>query len=185
MAQVCHSLNACAVRADLPSIQLARPFQLVSSHGVLCSLHHPPSIISHHIRRLQHRLHRSNHAQHVPSPPGQPFSLQLHFSFVLGRSVCRSLRHPSSTISHHIQHLQHCLHRSNHTQCVPLPPGHPLGLQLHFGFVIVPSIWHHPWHLWWSPGMAIFLPNSSMSSNKIPAGMTHGGSYPGSTFLNP
>ena len=44
--------------------------------------------------------------------------------------------------------------------------------------LIVPSIWHHPWHLWWSPGMAVFLPNLSTSSNEIPAGMTHGGSYP-------
>ena len=147
MAQVCHSLNACAVHADLPGIQLAHPFQLISSRGMLRSLRHPPSIISHRIRRLQHRLHRSNHAQHVPSPPGQPFGLQLHFSFILGCSVRRSLHHPSGTISHHIQHLRHHLCHSNHTQHVPSPPGHPLGLQLHFGSVLGRSMrysLHHP-----------------------------------------
>ena len=136
MAQVCRSLNTCAVCANLPGIQLARPFQLVSSHGMLRSLCHPSSIISHHIRHLQHHLHHSNHAQHVPSPPGQPFSLQLHFSFILSHSMRRSLCHPSSTISHHIQHLRHRLCRSNHTQHVPSPPGHPLGLQLCFGFIL-------------------------------------------------
>ena len=147
MAQVCHSLNACAVRADLPGIQLACPFQLVSSCGMLCSLRHPPSIISHCIQRLQHHLHHSNHTQHVPSPPGQPFGLQLHFSFVLGHSMCCSLRHPSGTISHHIQHLRHRLCHSNHTQRVPSPPSHPLGLQLRFSFVLGRSMCyslHHP-----------------------------------------
>ena len=103
---------------------------------MLCWLCHPSCIISHHIQHLQHHLHCSNHTQHVPSPPGQPLGLQLHFSFILGCSVHRSLHHPSSTISHYIQHLGHRLHCSNHTQCVPLPFGHPLGLQLCFGFIL-------------------------------------------------
>ena len=123
-------LNACAVHADLPGIQLAHPFQLILSCGVLCSLCHPSGIISHCIWHLWNHFCHSNHIQHVPSPPGHPLGLQLHFGFILGCSMCCSLCHPSGTIpgtcGGHLVWLFFCPARPHHlTRYLQVWPSYP------------------------------------------------------------
>ena len=132
MAQVRRSLSACAVRADLPGIQLARPFRLVSSRGVLRSLRHPSGIISHRIRRLRHRFRASNHAQRRPSLAARLYGL-LALYLNLARSHHRhhhSCRHCSP------YHCPRCrLHRSgapNDPQHFRTHPVGPIGLQARF-----------------------------------------------------
>ena len=159
MAQVRSSLCAGTARVDLCHIQLAPPFRLVSSRGVLRSLRHPSDILSHRMRCRFHRFGASNSSRHL-------LAVALWASWPLSRrGAFVSTTHSFSLYSWPIalnSPLSTTFLWSESTStsldspCLPLcPPGalFRTGVSVLSMRLFLTSLRRH-WKLWMSPGAA-------------------------------
>ena len=132
MVQVRRSCCARTVHADLPGIQLAVAFQLVSSCSVRRSLHRPSGFVSHLSGCHHHRSGASDRARWLPSQPARPDgSLALHLDLAHSFQRRRHSRRVHS-LSHRTRRLRQRPSSPEHSRCALTRPARPNGLLARF-----------------------------------------------------